>query len=131
MAIEDFEKFKKSLPSKGFSNNTKNILDDCDRPACDDTMSALSAALKHAKGQHPSSSTAATTKLQSKCPPTKAALGSGSWDLLHSMAAWYPDNPTPNEETLIRQFFNSFARFYPCTWCADDFQRNLKKKPVE
>ena len=125
MGIDDFDKFRKSLPSKGFSN-TKNILDDCDRPACDDTMSALSAALKHAN--KPSSNENEKAK---QCPPTKTALGNGSWDLLHSMAAWYPDNPTPKEETMIRDFFTSFARFYPCTWCAEDFQRNLKEKPVE
>ena len=121
MGIEDFEKFKKSLPSKGFTNS-KNLLDDCDRPACDDTMSALSAALKQAKS---------SSSPKPQCPPSKTALGNGSWDLLHSMAAWYPDQPTAQEESMIRSFFQSFARFYPCTWCAEDFQKNLETKPVE
>lgn len=82
MAIDDFDKFKKSLPAKGFSNQ-KNIADeDCDRPACDDTMSALTAALGYAKkGQKSTSSEEAAAK----CPPTKGALGRSSWDLLHSM----------------------------------------------
>jgi mitochondrial FAD-linked sulfhydryl oxidase len=122
MAIDDYERLKKALPSKGFSN-IKNILDDCDRPACEDTASALSAALKH------SANTVKTTT--TACPPTKNALGSSSWDLLHSMAAWYPDNPTPTDETMIQQFYTCFARFYPCTWCAEDFQKNLQEKPVQ
>jgi mitochondrial FAD-linked sulfhydryl oxidase len=126
MTIDDFDRFKKSLPSKGFSK-VKNILDDCDRPACEDTASALAAAMKH------SAKTANTAKTTTTiaCPPTKGALGKSSWDLLHSIAAWYPDNPTPTDETMIQQFFTGFARFYPCTWCAEDFQRNLQEKPVQ
>ena len=27
-------------------------------------------------------------------------------------------------------FMSSLARFYPCTWCATDFQRNLAASPV-
>ena len=129
MPVDDFDKFKKSLPSKGFSN-AKSVLDDCDRPACDDTMSALNAALKHAKGYSPSSSKPEQPTTQ-RCPPTKGALGSSSWDLLHSMVAWYPEKPAPTDETMMKQFFSSFARFYPCTWCAEDFQKNLEMKPVE
>lgn len=128
MAIDDFEKIKKALPSKGFTNNTKGVLDDCDRPACEGTMSALSAALNQAKKLNSSPTTTSSSPKQ--CPPTKTILGNGSWDLLHSMAAWYPDNPTPTDQKMITQFFDSFARFYPCTWCAEDFQRNLKEKPV-
>lgn len=133
--MDNFDKFKKSLPSKGFTN-AKNILenDDCDRPACDDTMSALSKALKHSQQGTSTtnhSATTTTTRTTIHCPPTKAAIGTSSWDLLHSMTAWYPDKPTVEDQTLMKQFFTSFARFYPCTWCADDFQANLKKKPVQ
>jgi len=31
----------------------------------------------------------------------------------------------------MTNFFAGFARFYPCTWCAKDFQENLVKKPVQ
>ena len=29
-------------------------------------------------------------------------------------AAWYPDNPSREDERMISQFMNAFARFYPC-----------------
>jgi hypothetical protein len=81
--------------------------DGCDRPACDDTKSALSAALKRvgmsrgsaAAGGEASSDTGgassgSTTKQEQKgripnsynaCPPTKDAIGACTWSLVHSM----------------------------------------------
>jgi hypothetical protein len=88
--------------------------DDCDRPACDGTKSALSAALKRvgmssgssATGGDASSdaggaSSGSTTKhrqsstLKEKkgrlpnsynaCPPTKDEIGASAWSLVHSM----------------------------------------------
>ena len=78
--------------------------DDCDRPACDDTKSALSAALKRV-GQSSGagaldSGGAAGHANQTKsfkekaeilpnsyraCPPTKDAIGVSTWSLVHSM----------------------------------------------
>ena len=96
------------------SNNNKNdklasLLksmsggDDCDRPACDDTKSALSAALqrvgnnKNVDGASLSSGSISKKKQQyieekniqknryTACPPTKDEIGSSTWSLLHSM----------------------------------------------
>lgn len=68
-----------------------NKQDDCDRPACEDTVNALSSALSRlnkkkeddsqSKAMVGSRSTASATE----CPPTKDVIGSSSWTLLHSM----------------------------------------------
>ena len=86
--------------------------DDCDRPACDDTKSALSAALqrvgnnKNVDGASSSSSTSISKKKQQQrqieneemniqrnrytaCPPTRDEIGSSTWSLLHSMVCSY------------------------------------------
>jgi len=47
------------------------------------------------------------------------------------MAAWYPDNPSEEDERMMTQFMNAFARFYPCTYCAKDFQENIDSRPVK
>lgn len=47
-----------------------------------------------------------------------------------SQAAWYPDDPSDDEKMKIKNFFDALARFYPCTYCADDFSKNLRKNPV-
>mmetsp|Transcript_14066 Transcript_14066/g.27412 ORF Transcript_14066/g.27412 Transcript_14066/m.27412 type:complete len:196 (-) Transcript_14066:124-711(-) len=119
--------------------------DDCDRPACDDTKSALTAALGRISS--PSSSLsdrnneAKRTVKSSKrgnsvvpegydsCPPSKDVIGSSTWSLLHSMAAWYPNKPTEEDKQFMTHFMTALAKFYPCTWCAKDFQENIALSP--
>jgi FAD-linked sulfhydryl oxidase len=64
------------------------------------------------------------------CPPNSADLGRSSWKLLHSMVAWYPDQPTTQQRERMTNLFQALADFYPCHWCAEDFQKNLEKAPV-
>jgi hypothetical protein len=65
------------------------------------------------------------------CPPTSAKLGRSTWTLLHTMAAWYPDEPSKAEQTSMKRFFSALGRFYPCPWCATDFRANLEEKPPQ
>jgi len=101
---------------------------DCDRPACEDTMSALSAALERV-GQKSTATLLGNNSVE--CPPTKDTIGRSSWTLLHTMAAWYPDSPTPDEENKMKSFVDALSIFYPCSYCATDFQENIKKVPVK
>lgn len=64
-----------------------------------------------------------------ECPVDREELGRSSWKLLHTMAAYYPDKPTSEEQRDMKQFFSLFARFYPCRDCADDLQEKLKREP--
>jgi len=102
--------------------------DDCDRPACDDIKDALPKSMAEVEALRRK-----LAKQQEKveCPPRSAELGRASWKLLHSMAAWYPDKPTMEQKHKITNFFTALAEFYPCTWCADDFQANIKKTPIQ
>ncbi|CAH1638916.1 unnamed protein product [Spodoptera littoralis] len=63
------------------------------------------------------------------CPLDKDELGTATWGFLHSMASYYPKNPTKKESEDMTKFFNIFAEFYPCEPCALDFQADLKKHP--
>ncbi|XP_055627693.1 FAD-linked sulfhydryl oxidase ALR [Toxorhynchites rutilus septentrionalis] len=65
------------------------------------------------------------------CPLDKERLGRYTWGLLHTMAAYFPDNPTIEEQSNVRHFFNAFAKVYPCEYCAKDFQNELKDSPPE
>jgi mitochondrial FAD-linked sulfhydryl oxidase len=69
--------------------------------------------------------------IEDVCPPSSAKLGRSTWTLLHTMAAWYPDEPTDNDQTTMKRFFTALGRFYPCPWCAHDFQKNLEEKPPQ
>ncbi|XP_070153206.1 FAD-linked sulfhydryl oxidase ALR isoform X2 [Polyergus mexicanus] len=65
------------------------------------------------------------------CPLDKDELGSKSWALLHSMAAYYPDKPNEKQKAEMKNFFHIFSKFYPCNICADDLQEQLKRTPPE
>uniref|UniRef100_A0AAG5DCU6 Sulfhydryl oxidase n=1 Tax=Anopheles atroparvus TaxID=41427 RepID=A0AAG5DCU6_ANOAO len=65
------------------------------------------------------------------CPIDKEQLGRYTWGLLHTVAAYYPTNPTEADEKNVRTFFNSLSKLYPCEYCAKDFQQELKAMPPE
>jgi mitochondrial FAD-linked sulfhydryl oxidase len=49
---------------------------------------------------------------------------------VNNKAAWYPDRPTKDDQTSMQQLIHAIAKFYPCTYCAHDFQQNLQQTPV-
>jgi FAD-linked sulfhydryl oxidase len=56
------------------------------------------------------------------CPLDLTELGRGTWGLLHTMAAYYPDTPTIEQQKNMTQFFKSFSRAFPCEDCGQDLQ---------
>ena len=52
------------------------------------------------------------------CPENIHTLGRGTWSFLHTMAAYYPEQPTPAQQTDMREFLRTFSQFYPCNACA-------------
>ncbi|VEU43035.1 unnamed protein product [Pseudo-nitzschia multistriata] len=103
--------------------------DNCERPACDEMKAVLPtsmAELEEMKKKYEKQ-----RKKQVECPPKSTELGRNTWSFLHSMAAWYPDRPTTKQKDGMVNFFHTLAEFYPCTYCAEDFQQNIKKIPVE
>lgn len=66
------------------------------------------------------------------CPPDVETLGRSGWTLLHSIAATYPTQPTPAEQSDVQSFMHLFARLYPCWTCGEHFTRYMAPghKPV-
>ncbi|XP_015587379.1 FAD-linked sulfhydryl oxidase ALR [Cephus cinctus] len=69
------------------------------------------------------------TAKRKNCPLDKDELGSSTWAFLHTMAAYYPSNPTNEQRKDMKTFFYLFSKFYPCNTCAEDFQGELKTSP--
>ncbi|KAL4239556.1 hypothetical protein ACF0H5_000368 [Mactra antiquata] len=61
------------------------------------------------------------------CPLDKDELGRNTWGFLHTMAAYYPDNPSKNEQEDMKKMMHIFSKFYPCEYCAEDFQQSIKR----
>jgi len=97
--------------------------DDCERPACSDTISAMQSIMSRMPKKP-------EVRKSVACPPGTNVIGRGSWTLLHSMTAWYPNEPSQEDRVMMKNFFESLGRFFPCTYCAQDFQAEMKVSPV-
>ncbi|CAM9147047.1 unnamed protein product [Choristocarpus tenellus] len=63
------------------------------------------------------------------CPLSKDELGTATWGLMHTAAAYYPQNPTPDMQERARAFFGGLAHMYPCSYCKKDFEKEIAKEP--
>lgn len=57
-----------------------------------------------------------------ECPLQRDQFGRYAWGYLHTMAAYYPSNPTDRQKTDMSSFVRTFAEFFPCEECKEDFK---------
>ncbi|KAM0285500.1 hypothetical protein ACHAQH_001450 [Verticillium albo-atrum] len=115
--------------------HTKGIVLGPDGKPC---RTCTSSTFWAAMGKTPKTTGTATTAatpvttngLPADCPPDVERLGNSSWTLLHSIAATYPEKPSPAQKDDLRGFMRTFSRLYPCWVCAEDFQSYIKKDEV-
>lgn len=63
---------------------------------------------------------------EKQCPLDSKLLGSNTWSFLHTMAAYYPENPSMEQQSKMKQFINLLSDFYPCHKCAAHLRDDLK-----
>ena len=122
-------------------DNRRQSVKDCEHPACASKMdlfkraqSAYSARDETSKGSpvdrnNHSSMTTSVPPPANNCPVDREELGRSTWNLLHTIAAYYPDQPTVTEKESMRQLFVTLAQFYPCEVCAQDFRDSVAANP--
>lgn len=65
------------------------------------------------------------------CPLDRNELGRNSWSVLHTIAAYYSDQPTSQQQQDMGTFFTLFSKVYPCKECADDMKMDLRDEPPD
>ncbi|KAF7294594.1 Sulfhydryl oxidase [Mycena indigotica] len=73
----------------------------------------------------------ASTSTAKSCPPDKDQLGHATWTFLHTTAAYYPANPTPNQRAQMLALIGSLPALYPCSHCAEDFGESVQRNPPD
>lgn len=61
-----------------------------------------------------------------QCPPDTQELGRATWTFLHTMAAYYPEEPSRTQQTLMRNVMEGVAEFYPCSFCRAHLQDQVR-----
>jgi len=57
------------------------------------------------------------------CPVYREELGRRTWTLLHTTAAYVPENPTKLQQEQMKQFIGNLSMLYPCEECASEFRK--------
>jgi len=122
-------------------SNQRQTVKDCEHPACASKMDLFKRAQSAYKAprdettkglvgsdDHLSVMTLSPSPLN-QCPLDREELGRSTWNLLHTIAAYYPDKPSAAEQESVRQLFLALAQFYPCEVCAQDFQNSVAANP--
>ncbi|KAK3845634.1 MAG: ERV/ALR sulfhydryl oxidase domain-containing protein [Linnemannia gamsii] len=93
------------------------------------TGAIASAAAAAGAAATTGSGSTTTFNYEKECPADKEILGRATWTFLHTMAAYYPDKPSPMEQTTMKSLLSSFSQFYPCGHCAEHLREEMKADP--
>ena len=96
----------------------------CAETACASKSDAMRAAFARNKKARP-----ADKPPPEPCPPDREELGRHSWTLLHTLAAYFPTQPTADQSNAALGFIRAVAMLYPCRHCAEDFARGIEEHP--
>lgn len=98
-------------------NRNRAHVDECQDRVCSDTKTKLNLWMKTSEANH------------NDCPLDINSLGRNTWSLLHTIAASYPQKPSPDERKNMQEFIKLMSILYPCGHCAKEFREDIIESP--
>ncbi|EDQ90220.1 uncharacterized protein MONBRDRAFT_3541, partial [Monosiga brevicollis MX1] len=65
------------------------------------------------------------------CPEDYLSLGNKSWAFLHTMAAYFPRDPSAADRKDMAEMMRLVGRFYPCRDCGEHLGHYIEAHPVD
>ena len=110
---------------------------DCEQPVCKPKINMLLKSMENLKNKEnensmgknitvenvPNNMTTSIPSQNHGCPFDRDDLGRSTWNLLHTIATYYPDKPTDEQKIAMIQLLKGLAEFYPCNICRPDFYK--------
>ena len=63
------------------------------------------------------------------CPVNKDELGHHTWAMLHTLGAYFPNEPTVEQQSYASVLLLTLSKLYPCLVCAADFEAYVEEHP--
>uniref|UniRef100_A0A183VGY5 Sulfhydryl oxidase n=1 Tax=Toxocara canis TaxID=6265 RepID=A0A183VGY5_TOXCA len=63
------------------------------------------------------------------CPLDTEQLGKSTWNFLHTMAAYFPEEPSEEDRNNAVTMMKLLGKLYPCAPCAEGLRRDLASHP--
>lgn len=57
--------------------------------------------------------------------------GNKYWFVIHVTALKYPDNPTEEDRSMYKAFYDELWRFLPCRLCSNHYKEHLEVMPID
>ena len=102
--------------------------EDCEDPVCSSRKTLFQSLSQKAA---PASSERLEERQAHECPPDKEELGRATWTLMHTLAAYYPEEPSPAHRLAARCFLGAVAVLYPCSHCRERFAEEIESDPPQ
>ena len=75
--------------------------------------------------------TLASSSTRVECPPDGEELGRSAWAFLHSSAAYFPSDPTAQQQSSMLALLRALPHIYPCHSCAEALGEEYKREDKE
>ncbi|EGD77998.1 hypothetical protein PTSG_09636 [Salpingoeca rosetta] len=101
----------------------------CSGPTEQQEQAARRKALATSTSSTPAQGKTPFAYMHSGCPVNRRELGRASWAFLHTMAAYYPEKPSRQEQDRMRDFMHLYVQLYPCGYCGDTTWQEMMRNP--